>query len=255
MSPMKAPRAFPTCSGPVGLADTNSTLTERAGPADDPAPARRVGEDRLDGRLEGAVAQPEVEEAGRCDLGGGDRCGGGIAVCLRGDLSGERRADGQRRHPVWASELHREVAREVPVGRVGWSLDLDGGAARVVRPGGKRTGRDGPIPGAPDRRADVSTEGRRCLESGRIRVGQQVGLERWVPDGSGATARLAGRARSPVTSPVLSYLAVCTDRCRGAPMSVQNALRSWWFWGCPGPFAESRFVLDSDSTGPHHSPA
>ncbi len=156
-------------SGRVGRHEFD---VDRAGrPGDDPAPLGGVGEDRRDGRFEGAVAKPQVEEAGRCDLGGGDRCAGGIVVCLRGDLSGEGRADGEWRHPVRASELHREVAREVPVCRVGWSLDLDGGSGGIVGPGGKRTGRDGPIPRAPDRRADVRTKGRGCLESGRIRVG------------------------------------------------------------------------------------
>ena len=39
----------------------------------DPPPAGRVGEDRRDRRFERAVAQADVEEAGRGDLGGRDR--------------------------------------------------------------------------------------------------------------------------------------------------------------------------------------
>ena len=49
---MNAPRALPTWSGPVGLADTNSTLTERASTGREATPAGRVGQDRRDDCLE-----------------------------------------------------------------------------------------------------------------------------------------------------------------------------------------------------------
>ena len=113
---MKAPRAFPTCSGPVGLADTNSTLTERAGPATTLPHA--AGSARIAAMVdfERAVAEPQVEEAWWRDLGRGDRCAVRIAFGFRGDLSGEGRADGEWRHPVRPGELHRQVAREVSVG-------------------------------------------------------------------------------------------------------------------------------------------
>ena len=192
---MNAPRAFPTCSGPVGLADTNSTLTDRAGPAGDPAPGRRVGEDRGDRRLEGAVAKPQVEEPGRRDLGRGDRRARRIGRGFGDHLGRERRADGERRHAVRPGELHREVAGEVPVDRVGGSLDLDRGAHRVVRPGRQRAGRDRPIPGALDRRPDIRTECRwSCRLGDGIRVGHGLASVVGWPDGSGAAARLSDMA-------------------------------------------------------------
>ena len=125
-----------------------------------------------------------------------------------------------------ASFIARLLAKS-PWAGVGGSLDLDGGAGRVVGPGGKRTGRDGPIPRAPDRRADIGTEGRRSLAVGSDPGRSRVGLEWWVPDGSGAAARLAGRARSAVRTPVLSYPR--SDRESGvvdAPIMDTNAVWS-----------------------------
>ena len=180
MSPMNAPRAFPTCSGPVGLADTNSTLTDRAGPPATTAPGRWVGEDRGDRRLECAVAKPQVEEPGWRDLGRGDRRALRIGLGFGDQLRRERGADGQRRHAIRPGELHREVAGEVAVDRVGGSLDLDRRAHRVVRPDRQCTGRDRPIPGASDRRPDIRTECRWSCRLGDRDPGRSQGWPRSV---------------------------------------------------------------------------
>ena len=220
---MKAPRALPTCSGPVGLADTNSTLTERGRPGGDPAPARRVGEDRRRSSTSRAPSRSRrLRKPGGATSAAaiGVPAGSRSASATTSAASAAPIASGAIRYGR-ASFIARLLAKS-PCDRVGRSLDLDGGAGRVVRPGGKRAGRDRPIPGAPDRRADVRTEGRGCLESGRIRVGHGAASSGGVPDGSGAAARLAGRARSPVTSPVLSYLA---DRRTGAGCTVVHRTR------------------------------
>ena len=94
---MNAPRALPIVSGPVGLADTNSTLTERAGPARR-GPRPRVGEDaRRSIASRAASVEPHVEEARWRDLDRRDRRSGGrSAAWARDQLLGERR----RRSPA-----------------------------------------------------------------------------------------------------------------------------------------------------------
>ena len=62
---MNAPRALPIVSGPVGLAETNSTFTPRGriGRTRPHVVGRR--EDTADRLLERRVGQPEVDEARR----------------------------------------------------------------------------------------------------------------------------------------------------------------------------------------------
>ena len=155
---MNAPRALPTWSGPVGLAETNSTLTERVSTgAVRPQPA---GSARI------AAMTVSRAAARRCRF---RKPGGATSTDAIGDVAaaspasaassaGERRRDGQRRHPVWPGELHRQVAREVSVDRIGRTLDLDLGRDRVGRQGRQGAARDRPIPRASDRRPDIGTD-------------------------------------------------------------------------------------------------
>ena len=53
---MNAPRAFPIVSGPVGLAETNSTLTLRGPVGRDPPPGIGLVEDAVDRRPPGRRA-------------------------------------------------------------------------------------------------------------------------------------------------------------------------------------------------------
>ena len=100
---MKAPRALPIVSGPVGLADTNSTLTEReptgatrphvVGRLEDPVddPARASGRNRRFMNPGGATSTASIGESG---------------VRVRGvadELRGEERRELQGRAPVRAA--------------------------------------------------------------------------------------------------------------------------------------------------------
>ena len=193
---MNAPRALPTWSGPVGLADTNSTLTERGRPAGDHSPGGRVGQDRGDRRLEGAVAKPQVEEAGRRDLGRGDRR-------RPPDRPRPRRRAPPRARRRWraapcdtagrASSRGCWRSRRGPRRRVARPRPR---AQRVVRPGGQGAGRDSPIPGASDRRPDIGTECRwSCRLGDRMGVGHGS-ASMWRAYGSGATAWLVRETAS-----------------------------------------------------------
>ena len=130
---MNAPRALPMWSGPVGLADTNSTLTERGRVGGDATPGGRIGEDRGDRRLERPVAQSDVEEPGRRHVGARDRRRGRVGRGFVCHLGRQRLRDGERRHAVRPGKLHREVAGEVAVDRVGGAFDLDRRPRRVSR--------------------------------------------------------------------------------------------------------------------------
>ena len=152
-------------SGPVGLAETNSTLTFRALAAFvRPQPAGLARTSATSPSSAG-VGEPEVQEARRGDGGapedGAFGAGGSVEFGCQGF------GDPEGRHPVRAGELHGEVAGEVAVIRVGRALDLEGG------PGGLFDSREGP-------RGDGTLPRR-----GQFRAG--AGPER--RDGSGGAGR------------------------------------------------------------------
>ena len=111
---MNAPRALPIVSGPVGLAETNSTLTLRG----------RIGATRPhvagDARIASTVASSARSARWRLmNPGGGhgrrrDRAAAGCRI-----VAAERRHDGlgdrQRRAAQRPGQLHREVRRQVAV--------------------------------------------------------------------------------------------------------------------------------------------
>ena len=173
---MNAPRALPTWSGPVGLADTNSTLTER-GARSRPRGPTPSGSARIAAIVASSacVAQAQVQEPGRRDLRRRDRRRVGIARGFGVQLGRERRRDRQRRHPVRTGELHRQVAGEVAVLRVGRALDLDRGPRGIVGDRRQRARGDRALPGALDRSpslvADSQGGGRRFgVASGTGRI-------------------------------------------------------------------------------------
>ena len=71
-SPKTAPRVWPTCIGPVGLAETNSTLTLRPSPTVERPNASALGQCGEDKFPPGPGGQPQVQEPrprhlGACD--------------------------------------------------------------------------------------------------------------------------------------------------------------------------------------------
>ena len=159
---MNAPRAFPTWSGPVGLADTNSTFTERVRVAATRPHAVGVGEDRRDRGFERPIPQAQVQEPGRRDLRRRDRGRGGIARGFGVQLGRERRRDRQGRHPVRTSEPHRQVAGEVAVHRIGRALDLDRRQRGIVGDRRQRARGDRALPGALDRSPSLGADSQGC---------------------------------------------------------------------------------------------
>ena len=97
----------------------------------DATPGGRIGEDRGDRRLERLVAQTEVEEPRRRHLGARDRRRGRVGRGFVRHLGRQRLRDRQRRHAIRPGQLHREVAGEVAMGRVGGAFDLDRRSRRV----------------------------------------------------------------------------------------------------------------------------
>ena len=188
------------CSGPVGLADTNSTSTARGRLGLEPAPRAGRREDPGHGRLERRVRQPQVHEPGPRDLGRGDQ----RAVGTRADRLGERLGDVQRRPPQRPRELHREVGGEIAERRVRGPLDGDGRPLDPVLDRGQRPRprRPRPTPG-PRRRAPATgwRPGRRWTGRGWARI---------VSWGSrGKRHRSGSSAASRTLSP---------DPCRQAPI-------------------------------------
>ena len=110
---MNAPRALPMVSGPVGLADTNSTFTVRgelAGTWPQASGSARIASTV---RASAASLKPQVDESGRRHLGALDRRGRTLGGRVADQLRGEDRRDLQRRLAIRPGELHREVRREV----------------------------------------------------------------------------------------------------------------------------------------------
>ncbi len=149
---MNAPRALPTWSGPVGLADTNSTLTVRgrtfvtwpqaAGSArtaamTDSSAASASRRFRKPGAATSAEAIGEIVPAAAA-----------AAASLGPQFRGQDLGDRQGRHAVRARELHGEVAREIAVVRIRRALHLDGRSRRPVRYRRQRARLDRPFPGA-----------------------------------------------------------------------------------------------------------
>ena len=205
------------CSGPVGLADTNSTLTRARLVGREPAPRAGRREDPGDGRLERRVRQPQVDEPGPRDLGRGDQ----RAVGSRADRLGERLGDVQRRAAQRPCELHREVGREVAERRVRR-------AARRRRPGrsapssiaGRAPDRDGGVPrpvhGVADLRPDGGRggAGRPGLGTDRSPVGSRGKRHR--------SGRLARRTRGPGHAPI------ARRRRRPSSRSRSQGVRRCW---------------------------
>ena len=154
---MNAPRALPTWSGPVGLADTNSTLTERGRTgATRPQPG---GSARMDAIVDSSAASRrrtfrKPGGATSADaIGEAEPVAGRLCIQLGGDGGRDR----QRRHPVRAGKPHRQVAREVTVDGVGRAFDGDVGSGGV-RQATRATRR----PRRPDPMRARPPLGRRC---------------------------------------------------------------------------------------------
>src|ERR1035437_9391164 len=89
----------------------------------DVAPGRRVAQDVLDGRGQGAVREADVEEAGWRDIDAGDRRVG--VRRRRRDVRGNRFGDLQGGAAVGLGQLEGDVAGEVAILWVGRALDRD----------------------------------------------------------------------------------------------------------------------------------
>ena len=158
---MNAPRALPTWSGPVGLADTNSTLTERGPDRRHSPPGARVGQDPGD-RSPRAPRRRAACSGSRAPRHRPRRPESKpVRRSLRDELGREGRRDGRRRHAVWPRQSHREVAREVAVDRIRRAFDLDGRRHGILRPGRECARSDGTLPRPGDRVTDeIADRGR-----------------------------------------------------------------------------------------------
>ena len=131
---MNAPRALPIVQRP-GRVGRHELDVDRARPdRGDATPGRRVGEDRRDDRLERAVAQAQVEEPGRRDLGRSRSAieAGSAAASSRTSFGGERRARSPAAPCGTAGRASSRGCSRSRRARVGRTLDLDRRARRVV---------------------------------------------------------------------------------------------------------------------------
>ena len=141
-SPMNAPRALPIVSGPVGLADTNSTFTDRGriGATRPTAPGPRRMPSIVSSRTRSD--RRRLMNPGRGDVRGRDRA---VRLGLpRRTGVGDRLGDGERRPAQRAGQLHRQVRGESPCS-AGRPLDLDGRASAGMS-GRSPAARCGPMP-------------------------------------------------------------------------------------------------------------
>ena len=139
----------------------------------DRAPGLGRGEHRIEQPLERPIGEPQVDEARRRHVDGGDGRGGGIGLDLAIELFLERRSDRERRHAARSGELHGQVAGQVAVPRIGRSLDLDRGSVRPQRGVRQRTRRHGAVAGALEGGAGLRPEGRRRCDGGSSCFGQR----------------------------------------------------------------------------------
>ena len=184
-SPTNAPRALPTVSGPVGLADTNSTLTDARPTGGDAAPAPGSARIAAIVRFEGRSVRRRFRNPGGATsteaIGESRRVGR-----RRGDSPARRRAiaSGAIRYGR-ASFIARLLAKSPWSGSAGRSTSTAGASASGAGPAGRRSHR--PIPGARDRARTSagSVAGWRDHQRGRISVALVLLWTR--VDGSGPT--------------------------------------------------------------------
>ena len=200
---MKAPRALPMVSGPVGFADTNSTLTVRAeiGSTCPHAPGSARMPSTIDSTAAGRMRMLTNPggATSAASIGEGDPSADRISHELRGEERGEL----DRRPAVGPGELHREVRREVAVGRVCRPFDLDRGSRLVVYCGyGAIVDCAAPMPGRRHRGPGCATgSGSRGHRTGAARrLGHRYQCASWVvrpgvPGGPFVAGRQRNRAR------------------------------------------------------------
>ena len=200
---MNAPRALPIVSGPVGLAETNSTFTERG----------RIGATRPQsaGRSSTAsiVSSSTTSERRRLMNPGGATTAlaiglpGSAADALRASASASAMASGGRRSGR-ASFIARFVARSPCSAFAGRSTSTRGrGWSSGNR--GKRAGGGCRGPCGLDRLAYARTHGfLRLVGAGRARIGPASGSSPWAANASGrgfSAFRLVLPARPSRESP------------------------------------------------------
>ena len=148
------------CSGPVGLADTNSTLTERRPRgATRPQPS---GSARISATVDSSArsARRMLRNPGGATSTVATGVDARSSADSRASCVGQGRGDRERSHPVGTGEPHREVRGEVAVRGIGRSLHLDRRARHVRSQHRQRAGLHGPRPGALDRAPDLGPDGR-----------------------------------------------------------------------------------------------
>ena len=194
-SPSAAPRPWPTCSGPVGLAETNSTLTLSPAPVGAAAVGGALREDRAVGVGQLVCGQPEVDEARARDLGPRDQ------ARARGAAP---RAPARRSSAGWRARAWRAPWR-------GWWRGRRGRRRAGARARTRRRRRRAARPPSPARR-----EARRSLGGGLLR-GLGVGLgcgsaSPWLAGLAPASALACGSDLASARR--LLRLRPCADPCR-----------------------------------------
>ena len=176
----------------------------------DRAPGLGRGEHRIEQPLERLIGEPQVDEARRRHVNGGEGRGGGIGLDLSIELFLERRGDRERRHAARSGELHGQVAGQVAVPRIGRSLDLDRWSVRAHRGVRQRTRRHGAVAGAFEGGAGLRPEGQRRCDGGSSWFGQR-GLLRRI--------RRIVAALAKCTQPYRTALDHTSPGCELAPLS------------------------------------
>ena len=151
----------------------------------DRAPRLGRGEHRIEQPLERPIGEPQVDEARRRHVDGGEGRGGGIGLDLAIELFLERRGDRERRHAARSGELHGQVAGQVAVCRIGRSLDFDRGSVLPQSRVRQRTRGHGAVAGAFEGGTSLRPEGRRRGDRGSGCFGQRGLLKKDPPNRSG----------------------------------------------------------------------